>query len=72
MVSLLRWEGTDMYREVGVVVSNQRTLLRTVSLIFLERSWKLGHGWGVGSGGGGEGGGDHGLLCYNNGDAEIH
>ena len=63
MVSLLRWEGTDMYREVGVVVSNQRTMLRTVSLIFLK--------WGVGSGGGGKGG-DHSLLHYNNGDAEIH
>ena len=61
-----------MYREVGVVVSNQKTLLITVSLIFSKRSWNLGHGWGVGSGGGGEGGGDHSLLCYNNGDAEIH
>ena len=72
MVSLLRWECTDMDREVSVVVlvSKGRRMLRKVSLIFFK-SWKLGHAWGVSSGGGGDGGGDCSLLCYNDDDAEI-
>ena len=59
-----------MYREVsvGVLVSQGRRMLRTLFLIFLRRSWKLYHGWGVGLGGQR---GDCSLLCCNNGDAEI-
>ena len=54
-------------RCIGVFLSKGRRVLRMVSLIFLRRSWKLGHGWGVSSGGGGY----CSLLFCNNGCAEI-
>jgi len=50
----------------GFVVQGEKSI-EMVSLIFLRRSWKLGHGWGVSSGGGGY----CSLLFCNNGCAEI-